>query len=57
MDPAQAAVVSAAKSHAERAARIASGMKDGSWDSANVAALISIAHSLAVIAENSARRD
>jgi hypothetical protein len=57
MDPAQAAAVTSAKSHAERAARIAADLRDGNWDSAKVAALISIAQSLSVIAENSARRD
>jgi hypothetical protein len=57
MDPAQSAALNAAKAHAEQAASIAATFKPGGWDSAKVAALISIAHSLAIIAENSTRRD
>jgi hypothetical protein len=57
MDPAQSAALNAARAHADQAASIAGKLKPGGWESANAAALISIAHSLAIIAENSTRRD
>jgi hypothetical protein len=49
----QSAATLAAADYAKQAASVASTLKPGTYEAAQALALVSIAHSLAVLAENS----